>query len=111
MMSYLAALSHPKQSVQALTVERINSASSTDPVILSLVSLVQLGCPEDKATWPKELQVFHQYREHLTTLDCTLLFKGRAVVPRSLQAETLEILHSGHQGVTAMNAIASESIF
>ena len=110
-MSYLAALSHANSSVQALTVERINSASSSDPVMSALVSLIQLGCPEDKAVWPKELQTFHQFREQLTTIDCTVLFRGRAVIPKSLQAEALEILHSGHQGVTAMTAIASESVF
>ena len=109
-MSYLAALS-TDSNLRALTVERLNSASAKDPIISSLVSLVQIGCPEDKAVWPRELQPFHQYRDHLTTMDCTVLFRGRAVVPTNLQAEVLEILHSGHQGVTAMTAIASESVF
>ena len=49
-MSYLAALSHSNSHVQALTVERINSASSKDLVMSSLVSLIQIGCPEDKNT-------------------------------------------------------------
>ena len=110
-MSYLAALYENKTAIQALTFERIDSASSTDPVIPSLVSLVQIGCPEDKSSWPMELQMFHQYRANLTTLDSTLLYRGRAVIPTSLQAEVLEILHSGHQGVTAMTAIAAESVF
>ena len=68
-MSYLAALYVSKTAIQALTVERINSASSTDPVIPSLLSLVQIGCPEEKSSWPRELQMFQQYRANLTTLD------------------------------------------
>ena len=33
------------------------------------------------------------------------------MIPTSLQAEVLEILRSGHQGVTAMTAIAAEAVF
>ena len=93
-MSYLAALSQHQSTIQPLTVERISHESSRDPVISSLVSLIQIGCPDDKDSWPKELQAFHQHRTDLTTVDCMVLYKGRAVIPTSLQAETLDILHS-----------------
>ena len=101
-MSYLAALSKHHSTMRPLTMERISQESSRDPMISSLI---QIG------VWPKELQAFHQYRADLTTADCMVLYKGRALVPTALQAETLDILHSGHQGVTAMNAIAGESVF
>ena len=40
-----------------------------------------------------------------------LLFRNRVVMPPALTRENLDILHSGHQGVTAMVAIASQTIF
>ena len=78
------------------------------------VDIVSVGISSDtqaKGTWPKELQAFHQYRADLTTSECMVLYKGRALIPTTMQAETLDILHSGHQGVTAMNVIAGESVF
>ena len=110
-MSYISALTCTTSAPQVITYERINSASSLDKLIPSLVTLIRLGCPEDKAAWPKELSAFYQYREHLTTMDCTVLYKGRAVIPASLRPEVIETLHSGHQGVTAMTAVAAESVF
>ena len=110
-MSYLAALSQHHPTIQPLSIERISHESSRDPMISALVSLIQIGCPEDKGVWPKELQVFHQYRADLTTAECMVLYKGRALIHTALKAETLDILHSGHQGVTAMNTIAGESAF
>ena len=75
-MSYLAALSQHHSTMRPLTMERISQESSRDPTISSLVSLIQIGCPEDKGVWPKELQVFHQYRADLTTAECMVLYKG-----------------------------------
>ena len=92
-------------------MDHINTASAADPVITSLVNLVQNGCPEEKSVWPTELQSFHKYREDLTTLDSMVLYKGRTVIPANMQSEVLEILHSGHQGVSSMNAIATQSVF
>ena len=40
-----------------------------------------------------------------------LTYKDRIVIPGSLRQEALEIFHGVHQGVTAMTAIASQSIF
>ena len=47
-MSYLAASSQHYSTIQPLTVERISHESSRDPLISSLVSLIRIGCPEDK---------------------------------------------------------------
>ena len=110
-MSNLSALSSYTNNIQAITMDRINTASAADPVITSLVNLVQNGCPEEKSVWPTELQSFHKYREDLTTLDSMVLYKGRTVIPANMQSEVLEILHSGHQGVSSMNAIATQSVF
>ena len=107
-MSHISALT---SDLQVITYDRINSASSSDMLMSSLVSLIRLGCPENKSAWPKELLAFHQYRDHLTNLDSTVLYKGRTVIPASLRAEVLDTLHSGHQGISAMNSVAAESVF
>ena len=40
-----------------------------------------------------------------------MTYKERGVIPENLRQEVLDILHSSHQGSTAMNMIARESVF
>ena len=110
-MSSVAGLSVDDNRVRAITMERICQASATDKTIKAMIELVRQGCHEVKDLWPEELQIFYPYREHLSSMGEILLFKNRVVVPHSLRKEILDTLHSGHQGVTAMVAIASQAVF
>lgn len=47
----------------------------------------------------------------MTQVDGVPLFKERAIVPKSLRAEVLEVLYSAHQGVTGMNERAQSSVW
>ena len=76
-----------------------------------MVDLVVRGCPEEKAEWPRELLEYYPHRQCLSAQEGLLMYKGRLVIPTDLRKEILETLHGGHQGVTAMTAIASKSIF
>ena len=44
-------------------------------------------------------------------MDRVVLFKGRVVVPVSLQKDVLTALHKAHQGSTNMSLRASESVW
>ena len=39
--------------------------------------------------------MYHAARAHLTTQDPVVMYKGRAVVPRSLRVEVLGVQHDG----------------
>ena len=94
-----------------MTMERIQEASAKDETLKAMRELVSRGCPQEKLEWPANLSAYFPHREHLTITGEILLFKNRIVVPEKLRQETLEILHSGHQGVTAMTAIAAQYVF
>ena len=97
-MSSVAGLMDDSKDIKVLTQEVLEQESEKDLVLKSLAELIRLGCPEQKQAWPKDLQAFFQYRDQLSTVGSIVMYKDRAVVPRKLQSEVLEILHSGHLG-------------
>ena len=78
-------------TAQAVTWQRLLEASSMDEEI----ALLEAGAPEDRQQWPEQLRMYHGARAHLTTQDPVVMYKGRAVVPRSLRVEVLGVQHDG----------------
>ena len=50
-------------------------------------------------------------RDKLETVDSAVACGERLVVPSCLRRDMLNILHSGHQGVTGMQARARDAIY
>ena len=96
---------------RAVTWERVEAASATDPVMLDLAKLLNEGAPDDKSLWPEKLREYFQVRKHLTVQGSVVLFKERVVVPASLRSEVLDVLHSSHGGVSSMVARSSSSVW
>ena len=103
----ICALSDP----QPISWQQVEEASAADSLITALRNLVTAGAPDDKLTWPPELHEYHRHREYLSTAGPVVLYKGRAIIPASMRRETLEVLHSAHQGVTGMVGRAMEAVF
>ena len=103
----ISALSDPKP----ISWQQVEEASAADHLTTALKNLVTAGNPGDKSVWPPELQEYHRYRDFLSTSGPVVLYKGRAIIPASLRRETLEVLHSAHQGVTGMVSRAVQSVF
>ena len=60
---------------------------------------------------PPELQEYHRFREHLSSIDGVVLYKDRVVIPHALRSSVLDALHAAHHCVTTMNARAEASVF
>ena len=94
--SFIASItSHLPASQQRLLVYQ--KAQATD----SVYSRVITNC---KSEWPKslsdpELKLYWTVRGNLTLHNELLLYGKRIVVPKQLQAETLQKIHTGHQGI------------
>ena len=67
--------------------------------------------------WPQkkfissEITPYYKFKDHLTVCDNLLLFNNRIVVPKSLQRETLERIHAGHQGIERCRARVTMSVW
>ena len=98
-------------AAKAVTIERLKTESNRDVVINSLIEYIKDGFPDDKTRLPVKLQCYFNIRNELTVLDGLVLYGIRIVVPLSLRAEILEILHSAHQGVTGMKNRAKQCVY
>ena len=79
--------------------------------MLSLLSIIEEGMPDHRSQLPPPLRDYHQFREHLYSVDGVVIYKGRIVIPPSLRPNCLSALHAAHQGVTTMVSRAETSIF
>ena len=64
--------------------------SESDPTIRQLVDMIRDGIPDSRDLWP----------------DGVVMYKKRIVIPKNLQREVLDVLHSAHQGCSSMEARA-----
>ena len=103
--------STPTEVIKSITWDDIRIATTSDPNMMTLSNIVEEGFPEDKASLPKELRPYHQFRDSLTTFDGVILYHDRVVIPPSLRNRVLQSLHSAHQGVTQMCSRAESSLF
>ena len=106
--SFIATItSHLPASQQRLLVYQ--KAQATDPVCSRVITYC-------KSEWPRscndpELKHYYAVRGNLTLHNELLLYGGRIVVPKQLQAETLQKIHTGHQGIVRCRLRAVTSVW
>ena len=90
--------------------DKIVSATSSDPCLVHLASIIQSGFPRIKKELDAALRPFWNIRyDNFVGQDGVIMYGDRIVVPVSLQESVLQILHSGHQGVSS-NALQSKPV-
>lgn len=99
------------EAIQSVTWDRTKEATASDDNFHQLLTLIENGMPEYRHELPPSLQEFHQYRDHLHSVDGVVMYKDRIVIPPSLRPDILASLHAAHQGVTMMTSRASSSVF
>ena len=91
-------------------LDKYRNAQAVDPIC----STVSTYC---KSEWPDKhkielaLKPFWKVRGELTVHDNLLLCGSRIVVPKSLQHETLQKIHLGHQGIQRCRLRAKMSVW
>ncbi len=98
-------------NIMAITWDHVKLSTTSDQTMLQLISYIESGFPRQKNQLPQHLQEYHQFRDHLHTLDGVIMYKERIVIPPSLRQHILNTLHCAHQGVTSMIARAESSVF
>ena len=90
-------VSHLPASDQQL--ETYRQAQSSDVICQQVLKYGREGLP-DKGQIDSRLKVYWSAQGELTESNRLLMYGQRMVVPKSLQAETLNKLHEGHRGIT-----------
>ena len=90
---------------------QIKTASTDDPVLQELRSVIQCGWPLCRADVPQCLYPYFDIRDELT-LQGELVLKGnQLVVPASLRKELMAATHASHIGVEACIRRARDSLY
>lgn len=101
-------------SIIATTEEnnlRLLAAISEDATLEKLKVYTSNGWPSHKSNASSLVKNFWQYRNEIYIHDNIIFYKKRLVIPESLKAEFLTLLHKAHQGVVACKKIAQETVF
>ena len=76
----------------------IAQAQANNHVCSTLISYCHNGWP-DKSSLPDATKPYWKYQADLSVHENLLLYQNRIVIPKQLQPEILQQLHSGHQGI------------
>ena len=109
--SIIAAVGEDMNNFFAVTLEHVDEASKKDNVIQTVIDYVVKGFPLEKRDMETNTTEFWRYRDALTTVNSTLWYGDRIVIPASLRGRILDNLHSAHQCVSGMNARAMATVF
>ena len=107
---HLAATSS-LHTLQSITWDKVRIATTSDENTSTLVNIVEEGMPEFRHELPEPLREYHQFRDHMYTVDGVVVYKDRVVIPPALRQYCMTALHAAHQGVSSMIARAEASVF
>ena len=102
--SAIPSLFNPSGHSFLITKPHDELASLVSSSLNILAIIIESGFPEFRHELPPALHEYHQFQDHLYTVDGVILYKARAVISPSLRQHVLTILHLAHQGVTSMAA-------
>ena len=106
-----AAIHKDANTITSLSWEQIATATTSDPTMKLLVEAIECGFPDEYRTSDPGVSKYWQYRESLHVSEGVVMYRDRAVIPKSLRAIVLKFLHSAHQGVTSMQSRAKSIVF
>lgn len=89
----------------------LQEETKCDPVLSTLGQLISNGWPESMQDLPDTLQHYWCFRDELSCTDGLIMKGSRVVVPSKMQADTLQRLHDGHQGLSAILKRARRSVY
>ena len=110
-ISIVASIKSNQQQIQAVTCERVRTATKEDPYMRILSNTIINGFPNEASCLPPQLQPYWQHKGNLSIVDEVIMFKDRIIVPPSLRPEICITLHSAHQGTSAMSERARKTVF
>ena len=85
----------------------LRTATSNDPVLKDLLSVVRNGWPEQCSALPRKLHPFWTLRHYIGIEDGILIKGQQIIVPEAVQNEVLAQLHNhSHQGIEKTQALA-----
>ncbi|XP_057302761.1 uncharacterized protein K02A2.6-like [Hydractinia symbiolongicarpus] len=106
-----ASIRHNSLSVVSISWDTIATETSKDPTMRQLRESLENSFQDGDCTRRVKASQFWQYRDSLHVLDDSIMYRDHVVIPSSLGGRVLQVLHSAHQGVSAMESRARPIVF
>ena len=92
-------------------LETFKDETAKDPSLQELKTTVEKGWPESKSRVSHRISPYWNYRDEISTYD-GIMFKGeKVIVPKTMQREMLEIIHSSHLGMEKCKCRARDVLY
>ena len=90
--------------------QAIRRDTPTDQTLKRVAEVITAGWPRSIDQLPQLVRPYWTWRDELTILD-GILYKGtRIIIPKSLQRDIIDRLHSSHQGTAATPHYAGQEM-
>ncbi|XP_013400274.1 uncharacterized protein K02A2.6-like [Lingula anatina] len=98
-------------TIKSIIWNQVRQATASDENMNQLLSIIDLGIPKHRHELPPSLREYHQFREHIYSVDGVIIYKDRIIIPPCLREQILSALHAAHQGISSMISRAEASVF
>ena len=92
-------------------LEEIRQKQSTDNVCIQVANFCKSDHWPHKAETDTDLKAYWAARNDLTVHQGLLMYQGRLVTPQEMQADILQRIHQGHQGIVKCRALARSCVW
>ena len=92
-------------------IHQLRSESKSDPILSSLQDIIVSGWPNRRDEIPKQLRPYWCYRDELSVEDGVILKGERVLIPKSMQADVIQRVHAGHQGIEKCKLRAKSCVY
>ncbi|XP_038047830.1 uncharacterized protein K02A2.6-like [Patiria miniata] len=97
--------------ISDMRLEQLKKATACDSAMQQLTVVISRGWPSHINNAPPKAHPYFAFRDELA-LDRGIILKGhKAIIPKSLRAEYIQILHEGHPGIEATKRRARDVVY
>lgn len=107
----VSAIARDASEFFSLSWHDLRLATSKDETLNSLIHHIDKGFPTQRSQLDMRLSAFWSIRDALHVQEGVVLYNDRAIIPSSLRASAISILHSAHQGIAAMESRARRILY
>jgi hypothetical protein len=98
------------QNINQLSGQKIQKETQTDPVLMTLKTMVLSGWPKSRDEVPVSIREYVGFRDEITVHNG--MYKGmNVIVPSSMHKQMLEKIHASHLGLEACLRRAKDVLY